>query len=117
MREGFVTTQNGKIWYAVYGENRTRTPLLVLHGGPGFLSMSEGLETLWEDRPVYFYDQLGCGNSDRAADADFYSVERYVAELAEVRRALTPGTCRSNFIPIPAVVDFDTIPGGATRMM
>ena len=88
MREGFVETANGKIWFSVYGEELRKTPLLVLHGGPGFLSMSEGMEALWEDRPVYFYDQLGCGNSDRAADADFYSVEHYVAELAEVRQAL-----------------------------
>jgi len=88
MREGFVETANGKIWFSVYGEELRKTPLLLLHGGPGFLSMSEGLEALWEDRPVYFYDQLGCGNSDRASDADFYSVERYVEELAAVRQAL-----------------------------
>lgn len=88
MREGYVETANGRIWYSVYGEQRQKTPILVVHGGPGFLSMSAGLETLWEDRPVYMYDQLGCGKSDRAATADFYSVENYVAELAAVRQAL-----------------------------
>ena len=88
LREGILETANGKIWYSVYGESRQKTPILVLHGGPGFISMSDGLETLWEDRPVYFYDQLGCGNSDRAADKGFYSVESYVAELAWVRAAL-----------------------------
>jgi proline iminopeptidase len=88
MREGTVVTANGRIWYAVYGEHRQKTPILVLHGGPGFISMSDGLEPLWQDRPVYFYDQLGCGNSDRAADRGFYSVENYVAELAQVRAAL-----------------------------
>ena len=88
MREGTVETANGKIWYSVYGENRKKTPILVLHGGPGFISMSDGLNSLWEDRPVYFYDQLGCGHSDRAADKNFYSVENYVAELAFVRKEL-----------------------------
>lgn len=87
-REGYVDTVNGKIWYSVYGEHCQKTPLLVLHGGPGFLSMSEGMEALWQDRPVYFYDQLGCGRSDRAAAADFYSVQNYVDELAAVRAAL-----------------------------
>lgn len=29
----------------------------------------------------------------------------------------TPGTCRNKFIPMLAVVDLDTIPGGATKMM
>ena len=88
MRDGYVETANGRIWYSVYGEQRQKTPILVVHGGPGFLSMSAGLEALWEDRPVYMYDQLGCGNSDRAATVDFYSVENYVAELAAVRQAL-----------------------------
>ena len=88
MREGYVETVNGRIWYAAYGEQHRKTPVLVLHGGPGFLSMSDGLEELWAERPVYFYDQLGCGNSDRAANTDFYSVENYVAELAVVRAAL-----------------------------
>lgn len=88
MREGFLETANGKIWYAAYGEHLGKTPLLVLHGGPGFMSMSDGLEALWEERPVYFYDQLGCGRSDRAASKDFYSVESYIAELAEIRACL-----------------------------
>jgi len=88
MREGIIETANGRIWYSVQGESRPKKPILVLHGGPGFISMSEGLETLWEDRPVYFYDQLGCGRSDRAASSDFCSVENYVAELAQVRTAL-----------------------------
>ena len=88
MREGTLESANGKIWYSVYGENRRETPILVLHGGPGFISMSDGLDPLWEDRPVYFYDQLGCGDSARAANKDFYSVENYVSELAWVRAAL-----------------------------
>ncbi|MDQ5988042.1 MAG: Proline iminopeptidase [Syntrophus sp. SKADARSKE-3] len=88
MREATLESPNGKIWYSIYGENRPKTPILVLHGGPGFLSMSDGLEPLWEERPVILYDQLGCGNSDRAADKSFYSVENYVAELAWVRSAL-----------------------------
>ena len=88
MREGLVTTPNGRLWYSVYGEEQVKTPLLAIHGGPGFLSMTDGMEELWRDRPVYFYDQLGCGRSDRAADANFYSVENYVEELKTVRAAL-----------------------------
>jgi proline iminopeptidase len=88
MEQGFIETVNGRIWYSQYGKGKEKTPLLVVHGGPGFLSMTDGLEPLWEDRVVYFYDQLGCGHSDRAADRDFYSVEQYVSELARVREAL-----------------------------
>lgn len=50
--------------------------------------MDDGLEPLWKDRPVFFYDQSGCGKSDRAADKNFYSVENYVAELAEIRAVI-----------------------------
>jgi pimeloyl-ACP methyl ester carboxylesterase len=88
MPEGTLETANGKIWYSVYGESQPKTPILVLHGGPGFMSMRDGLGPFWEDRPVYFYDQLGCGNSDRAVNKDFYSVENYVVELAWVRAGL-----------------------------
>jgi proline iminopeptidase len=41
MVEGFIETKNGKIWYRGYGENTKGVPLLVLHGGPGFLSLPE----------------------------------------------------------------------------
>lgn len=86
--EGKIRTANGRLWYSVHGKGEKKTPILVLHGGPGFLSMDDGLETLWKDRPVFFYDQLGCGKSDRAADKNFYSVENYVTELAQVRASL-----------------------------
>ena len=33
MREGFIATPNGKIWYSVYGEEQANTPLLAIHGG------------------------------------------------------------------------------------
>ncbi len=87
-RERFVATDAGRVWTATYGAGARGTPLLVVHGGPGFLSMTETVRELADERPVHFYDQLGCGRSDRAADADWYTPERYVAELDDVRRAL-----------------------------
>lgn len=88
MREGYLQTDGGKLWYSVYGGNLKKTPILALHGGPGYYSETTGLEALWEDRPVYFYDQLGCGRSDRAEDLAAYSVEGYIDELAFVRAEL-----------------------------
>ncbi|MBF6246279.1 alpha/beta fold hydrolase [Nocardia elegans] len=35
-----------------------------------------------------FYDQLGCGNSDRPSDTSLWTVDRFVAELVAVRAAL-----------------------------
>ena len=37
---------------------------------------------------MIFYDQLGCGRSDRPDDPSLWTVERFVEELAQVRAAL-----------------------------
>jgi proline iminopeptidase len=88
MREGAVNHRGRKIWYSVYGEQGSNIPLLVVHGGPGFLSMPQVVEDLAADRRVFFYDQLGCGRSDHAFDASSYTIEYYVEELDSVRRQL-----------------------------
>ena len=86
--EGFVEVEGGRVWYEIIGSG-AGIPLLVLHGGPGFThEYCRSLEGLAGDRPVVFYDQLGCGRSQRPADVSLWTVERYVAELAAIRRAL-----------------------------
>jgi len=68
---------------------RGGTPLLCLHGGPGFTHFYlEPLEALADERQVVFYDQLGCGRSERPDDTSLWTVERFVEELAQVREAL-----------------------------
>jgi proline-specific peptidase len=86
--EGYVEVTGGKVWYRITGAG-DGVPLLLLHGGPGFTSeYLEPLESLGEARPVVFYDQLGCGRSDRPSDPSLWSVERFVAEVGQVREAL-----------------------------
>jgi proline-specific peptidase len=87
--EGYLDVPGGKVWYRAVGEQADATPLLCLHGGPGFTHhYLEALEALADRRRVIFYDQLGCGRSDRPDDPALWTVERFVAELAEVRSAL-----------------------------
>jgi proline iminopeptidase len=89
VKEGFVEVSGGKIWYQIVGADQKGIPLLVVHGGPG--APHDYLETLAEladQRPVIFYDQLGCGNSDRPEDESLWSVDRFVEELVAVRSAL-----------------------------
>ena len=87
-REGYVPVEGGRIWYRVVGSG-PRTPLLLLHGGPGFPSQYlEPLEKLADERPVIFYDQLGAGKADHPTDPGLWRVERFVDELPRLRAAL-----------------------------
>jgi proline iminopeptidase len=86
--EGMIPVTGGKVWYRVVGTGKG-TPLLVLHGGPGVPSdYLFPLAALGDERPVIFYDQLGCGRSDRPDDGALWTVDHYVKELGEVREAL-----------------------------
>ena len=65
-KEDYFNTEHGKVYLLKYeSENSTGTPLIMIHGGPGFTHhYLEPLYTLANERPVIFYDQLGCGKSD-----------------------------------------------------
>ena len=87
-KEGYVDVPGGKIWYEIVG-SRGGPPLITLHGGPGSSHFSlEPLRVLGDDRPVVFYDQLGCGNSDRPDDLSLWTMDRFVQELHILREAL-----------------------------
>lgn len=76
------------MWYRDVGGG-DGTPLLCLHGGPGSTHHNlEPLEVLADRRRVIFYDQLGCGSSDRPDNTALWTVSRFVEELAQVRAAL-----------------------------
>jgi proline iminopeptidase len=72
--------------------------LLLLHGGPG--ATHEYFE-IFEKHLVpagvelYFYDQLGSGDSDHPADPELWELERFVDEVEQVRTAL--GLDSANF--------------------
>jgi proline iminopeptidase len=88
-KEGMVDVPGGKAWYKIVGVGAKGNPVLTLHGGPGTPhDYLEPLEDLSNDRPVVFYDQLGCGNSDRPNDTSLWTVDRFVEELAVLRKSL-----------------------------
>ncbi|MFL5693225.1 MAG: proline iminopeptidase-family hydrolase [Ktedonobacteraceae bacterium] len=90
-KEGYVPVDGYRVWYrSVGGGEGEHTPLLILHGGPGVPhDYLENLEALASDtQRVIFYDQLGCGRSDQPDDTSLWRVERFVEELATVRREL-----------------------------
>lgn len=87
-KEGYISVHGGKVWYQIVGDGNG-VPLLVLHGGPGYPhDYLEPLGSLSDERQVIFYDQLGCGKSDRPDDPSLWQTERFVEELHQVRQAL-----------------------------
>lgn len=89
IQQGYISVTNGRIWYKIVGKNKKGIPILVLHGGPGVPhDYLEPLAGLADERPVVFYDQLGCGNSDTPDDTSLWNIERFVEELHQVREAL-----------------------------
>lgn len=74
-------------WYKVVGDLTTaKTPLIVIHGGPGAChEYLLPLTDLAPSIPLIFYDQIGNGQSthlpDKAGDEAFWSVELFQNEL------------------------------------
>lgn len=88
LREGYISVTGGQVWYQIVNPSNA-LPLLTLHGGPGYPhDYLEPLEDLADERPVVFYDQLGCGKSDRPDNINLWHTERFVEELGQVREAL-----------------------------
>jgi proline iminopeptidase len=78
-----------KVWTKRIGYGDTK--VLLLHGGPGL--SHEYLEVMESFLPragieMYYYDQLGCNNSDAPEDPSLWTTERYVQEVEDVRRGL-----------------------------
>lgn len=92
--EGYVQFQEYKTWYCIVGDLANtlpgKFPVLMLHGGSGIPhDRLKPLKALAKTgRPVVFYDQIGCGNSDSRDNPSLWSLELFLDELATVRRSL-----------------------------
>ena len=86
--ESRLTVSGGGIWYRVTGTN-AGTPVVLLHGGPGFSSYYlKPLEALGDERIVVRYDQLGAGKSDTTTDTTLFNIPHFVGELDSLRSHL-----------------------------
>jgi len=87
-KDGFIKVTGGNVWYKIVGKEKG-IPIIALHGGPGYPhNYLQPLEDLSKERQVIFYDQLGCGNSDKPNDKRLWTVERFVKELGQIIIAL-----------------------------
>ncbi|HYK72042.1 MAG TPA: proline iminopeptidase-family hydrolase [Pseudoneobacillus sp.] len=89
IKEGFLKVSDGNIWYRKVTSSGEKTPILILHGGPGFSSLPlHRLDKLVVNRDVIYYDQLGAGFSKGPTDPALWNLDRYVEELSQVRKEL-----------------------------
>ncbi len=78
-----------KVWTKRVGSGPTK--VLLLHGGPALThNYLEAMESFLPQAGIemYYYDQLGCGNSDIPDDPSLWTIERFTEEVEEVRRGL-----------------------------
>ena len=78
-----------KVWTKKMGTGPIK--VLLLHGGPGFgHEYLEAMESFLPEAGIemYYYDQLGCNNSDHPEDTSLWTLPRYLEEVEEVRRGL-----------------------------
>lgn len=86
--ESRLAVDGGTIWYKVSGGG-SATPVILLHGGPGYNSYYlKALEALGDQRPVVRYDQLGGGKSSGLTDTSKMTIPHFVVELDSLRAHL-----------------------------
>src|SRR5258707_6606511 len=76
-----------KVWTKRIGSGKVK--VLLLHGGPGVPhDYLEAMESFLPQAGIemYYYDQLGVGNSDLPDDPSLWNVARYTEEAQEARR-------------------------------
>ena len=86
-----------KVWTKRFGNNR-HVKVLLLHGGPAVgHEYMECFESFFpkEGFEFYEYDQLGAPYSDQPSDSSLWTIDRYVDEVEQVRRAI--GADKNNF--------------------
>jgi proline iminopeptidase len=86
-----------KVWTKRVGNNPTMK-VLLLHGGPGAThEYFEAFDSYFPNAEIeyYYYDQLESAYSDQPNNRSLWSVERYVDEVEQVRKAL--GLNKDNF--------------------
>ena len=88
MTQGVIPVPGGNVWFKRVGGG-AGLPLLAIHGGPGLPhNYLASLERLADEREIIFWDQLGCGNSECPSNAALWTMERSVAEMDAVVKAL-----------------------------
>ncbi len=92
MKSGRFVSGDTEIYYEVYGAEKKGTPLVLLHGGPGFdhryFLSNSAFTDLAKNRPVVMYDQRGCGESAKLGDEQIATLDNNLEDLLRLTKFL-----------------------------
>lgn len=87
--EGYIPFSDYSTYYRLIKSGTDKTPLILLHGGPGSThNYFELLDPLGTERDVLSYDQLGCGNSYLDHHEELWTLDTWMKELENVLSSL-----------------------------
>lgn len=89
--EGKMPFLGYETYYRIANPEGKKTPLLLLHGGPGSThNYFEVFDQLAEqdDRPLIMYDQIGCGESMVTGHPELFNAQTWMDELEAIRAHL-----------------------------
>ncbi|UUV98491.1 proline iminopeptidase [Vagococcus luciliae] len=90
VKEGYMPFLEYQTYYRIVGEPSDKTPLLLLHGGPGsthnYFELLDDLSL--DNRQVIMYDQLGCGLSSMPDNPELWIADTWLEELIALREYL-----------------------------
>lgn len=91
-RNGRLRVRNKRLYYRRIGEPNRGT-ILVLHGGPGLTHeyLTPLADLAGAGYEVVFYDQLGCGRSERPRSYRDYTIATSADDADQLRRRLELG--------------------------
>ncbi len=78
-------------WIKIDGSKHDTIPLIILHGGPGgnhyTFERTAGL-LLSDKRTLVYYEQRGCGRSEKPSSTEDYSINLLIEDFKEIKQWL-----------------------------
>jgi proline iminopeptidase len=91
----FIVRFNGlDHWIKIEGSGNGTTPLVVIHGGPGgnhYVFERAAGPLLAQTRTLVYYEQRGCGRSEKPEAEDDYTIPVLIDDFKELKKWLGTG--------------------------
>lgn len=89
--EFYIQINSIKHWIKIEGSEHQTTPLVLLHGGPGgnhYTFERRIGPSLSAKRTVVYYEQRGCGRSEKPISDEDYKIGQLISDFSEIKKWL-----------------------------